>query len=148
MEKGFMEQVNEFKRWASKHTRTAPAGEWETEYLRWESIYQASAKLVAGIPVSQWDHDIRDNFLYILARDNECENILELLIQHPEQLIAIARHAVTYEDPDTRWQIAFGLGEIATKNEEVKNLSNQFLQDGHEYVRRRASMAWEKKWPI
>ncbi|MBT2661570.1 hypothetical protein [Bacillus sp. ISL-45] len=146
MEKEFMEQVNEFRRWASKHTRTAGAGEWETEYHHWEPIYQAAAELVARIPVCDWDHDILDNFLYILARDNECENILELLIQYPAQLTAIARHAVAYEDPDTRWQIAFGLGEINTKSQEIKNLSSQFLLDGNEYVRRRASMAWEKKW--
>lgn len=148
MEKEFMEQVEKFKRWASEHTRTAAAGEWETEYLEWESIYQAAAELVDGIPVSEWYHDTLDNFLYILARDNECENILELLVQHPAQLIGIAGHAVVYQDPDTRWQVAFGLGEIATENEEVKNLSNQFLQDGNEYVRRRASMAWLKKWSI
>ena len=44
--------------------------------------------------------------LYALARDNECECILGMLTEHPENGMRIARAAMECPDPDARWQVA------------------------------------------
>jgi HEAT repeat protein len=80
-----------------------------------------------------------------LARDNEWEIIIDNLIKNPPQLLALTAHSIFFPDHDARWQIAYGLGEINENDNEIKNLLNMFLQDEKEYVRRRASFAFEKK---
>lgn len=143
MVKEFLQEVANFKLWAK--TADQSYGEWETEYHHWDKINLATDKLVDNVPVGGWVAELLDCFLYILARDNECENIIDTLIQYPEQLLAISRHAVTFEDSDARWQIAFGLGKINVDTDEIHTLLKSFLADEDEYVRRRAALAWEER---
>lgn len=137
----FLHEAAKFRRWAGPQRKRY--GEWETEYYDWSEIYHAAEVLLAGDPVDQWDDELKDEFLYILARDNECENILDTLIQSPDHLIALAGHAVTFLDSDARWQIAYGLGQIEAYTLERRKLLNVFINDKDEYVRRRARLAWE-----
>lgn len=50
-----------------------------------------------------------------------------------------------YDDYEARWQIAYGLGEIEDTGNDVQELITKFLQDEHEYVRRRALYVLEKR---
>ncbi|OIK11271.1 hypothetical protein [Bacillus sp. MUM 13] len=136
-------EIDIFRNWAK--TADKSFGEWETEYLHWDRIYHYVNQLIEGIPVEEWSSDLINEFLYILARDHECENIIETLIDNPIQLLSVAKHSLPFPDHDTRWQIAYGLGEIDENNQEIQTLLNQFLLDEFEYVRRRASFAYEKK---
>lgn len=65
-------------------------GEWETEYPRWNKIYQTADKLIEADPIGEWSGELLDEFRFILARDNECENIIDLLTKSKDQLIAVA----------------------------------------------------------
>ncbi|WP_413378734.1 hypothetical protein [Alkalihalobacillus sp. 1P02AB] len=112
-------EINIFRNWAE--TADKPFGEWETEYLHWDRIYHYVNKLIEDTPVEKWSSDLLNEFLYILARDNECEIILETLIDNPIHLLSIAKHSVSFPDHDARWQIAYGLGEIDENNQEIKN---------------------------
>jgi hypothetical protein len=136
-------EIEMFRNWAN--TADKSFGEWETEYLQWDRIYRYVKKLIEDTPVEKWSSDQLNEFLYILARDNECEIIIDTLIENPPQLLALAKHSIFFPDHDARWQIAYGLGEIKDNDHEIINLLNKFLQDEKEYVRRRASFAFEKK---
>lgn len=137
----FLCEAAKFRRWAGPPRKRY--GEWETEFNGWSGIYRAAEVLIAGKPVDQWDDELKDEFLYILARDNEGENILETLIQFPDHLITLAGHAVTFPDVDARWQIAHGLGQTEAYTVERRKLLNVLKNDKDEYVRRRARLAWE-----
>ncbi len=149
-----LNEIKSFKLWAN--TADTSYGEWETDYLHWDKINKAAEQLIQEIPVKQWNEDLlneflyilaRDNeFLYILARDNECEIILYHLINFPNQLVSLAKHTVSFPDQDARWQIAYGLGELDETTAEIQRILEKFLVDEHEYVRRRASFAYEKKF--
>jgi hypothetical protein len=136
-------EIEIFRNWAN--TADKSFGEWETVYLHWDRIYHYVKKLMEGTLVEKWSSDQLNEFLYILARDNECEIIIDTLIENPPQLFALAKHSIFFPDYDARWQIAYGLGEINENDQEIKNLLIKFLQDEEEYVRRRASFAFDKK---
>ncbi|WP_316569156.1 HEAT repeat domain-containing protein [Neobacillus sp. YIM B06451] len=136
-----LSEIERFRNWAA--TADKSFGEWETEYPDWEKIYLFVNRLIKETPVEKWNKGLLNEFLYILARDNECEIIIDALIENPKQFLYIAKQAVRFPDPDARWQIAYGLGEIHVNNEEKQTLLKQFLHDEDEYVRRRAQVAFE-----
>ncbi|MEH7402998.1 hypothetical protein V7148_18670 [Gottfriedia acidiceleris] len=120
--------------------------EWETDYLHWDRIYKSTNNLIKKIPVENWSSKLVNKFLFILARDNECENIICQLIDHPNQLIKLAKHSVSFNDFEARWQIAYGLGEITDFGIEVKQLLQKYILDEEEYVSRRAAFGYEKNF--
>lgn len=138
----FKNGVTNFKNWAIEADKSF--GEWETEYHDWDKLYQQTDELVKGLSVEQWSDELIQDFLYILARDNEVENIIHQLIELPNQLLLLAKASLTYKDADAKWQIAYGLGEICIGKSSTRKLLNDFLKDEHEYVRRRASFALKK----
>lgn len=95
--------------------------------------------------MDEWNIEVYELILYTLARDNEVENVLQMLIEQPKVLLALAYKALIYSDYEAKWQIAYGLGEIKGMDKEVNNLLSKFLDDENEYVRRRASFALEKR---
>ncbi|WP_424769444.1 HEAT repeat domain-containing protein [Paenibacillus sp. sgz302251] len=137
-------EVDMFKKWADESP--GEHGEWETEYPHWDRLYSAVDQVLAHESIDEWNSDVFESILYTLARDNECENVLQSLIEHPNALIPLAYKAISWDDYEARWQVAFGLGEIANvDNDEVQALLERFLNDEHEYVRRRALFALEKR---
>jgi HEAT repeat protein len=79
--------------------------------------------------------DIQE-ILFVLARDNEAENILDMLTERPDIAEQIAFQGVNYEDRDARWQIAVLLGRLGT-GKALDHLRSM-RRDPDEYVRRRA----------
>lgn len=135
----FENEIENFRRWAV--TADKRNGEWETDYFYWDVIYDLTEKLIKSTAIEDWNENIVKDYLYILARDNECENIIAQLIDIPKQLIELAKLALLCAEPNAKWQIAFGLGEISDFEVERKSLLEKFLLDEEEYVRRRASFA-------
>jgi hypothetical protein len=103
-------QVETFKQWATG--LTGQYGEWETEYLYWDSLYNAVEEVLGLTPSDEWDTEVFELILYILARDNEVENVLQMLVEQPKVLLPLAHNALLYTDNEAKWQIAYGLGEI------------------------------------
>jgi len=136
-------EIKSFKKWADgvavKH------GEWETDYLHWDKIYLAVDEVLIQVPIDEWNAVVYELILYTLARDNECENVIQALTEYPSILKSLAYKALMYEDYEARWQVAYALGEIADTDNNVDELLRMFLQDKHEYVRRRASFSIEKR---
>ncbi|MFF2878592.1 hypothetical protein ACFVR2_19965 [Gottfriedia sp. NPDC057991] len=136
-------EIENFRVWAK--TSDKSYGEWETDYLHWDRIYKLVDKLLIETPVNNWNSELLNEFQYILARDNECEIIIDSLIENPKQLISIAQHTISFPDFDARWQVAYGLGEIDGNNLVIQTLLEKFLMDEMECVRKRASYAYEKR---
>ncbi|MEH7351264.1 hypothetical protein [Gottfriedia acidiceleris] len=142
-ESQLIKEIESFILWSK--TSKKSYGEWETDYLYWDRIYKSTNNLVEKIPVENWSTDLVNKFLFILSRDNECENIIGQLINYPIQLIELAKHSLSFNDFEARWQIAFGLGEITDNGIDVKLLLQKYILDEVEYVRRRAAFGYENK---
>jgi len=97
------------------------------------------------VPIDEWNADVYELILYTLARDNECENVIQALTEYPSVLKSLSYKALMSEDYEARWQVAYALGEIPDTDNNIDELLRMFLQDKHEYVRRRASFSIEKR---
>jgi HEAT repeat protein len=88
------------------------------------------------------DKESTELLLYVLARDNEDERIADELKHAPLALSKILQSALTYPDPDARWQIAMiiprALGQAA------RGPLHQLCTDTAEYVRRPATFALDE----
>lgn len=127
-------EVNRFCEWADSTTHRS--AEWETEYPNWESLWKASEETLAKIKISP--EDIR-LLLYVIARDNECERVKEMLSEYPKNGMALAFSARGYSDSEARWQIADFLGTQC--NSKSEQFLRAYFADSNEYVRRRAMLA-------
>jgi hypothetical protein len=141
------QEIDAFKAWAA--TLPEHKAEWEVPYFdksgnyKWDDIYEAVEQFIEKVPLEEWISEIYDLLLYILARDNEDEVILHFLENYPQHLITLASKALTYEDYDAKWQLAYGLSHLKDFKSTAEALLQEFIKDEHEYVRRRALLALE-----
>ncbi len=134
-------EVERFKAWAA--AQAGHSGEWECDYEGWPELLEAAHAALAGINLVDADIDL---ILYALARNNECENIMGMLEEHPFNGMSVARVGVTYPDRDARWQVAVFLG--TRDDDEGRSLLRRMVLDDDEYVRRRALLAIVRTDPI
>ena len=127
-------EIKRFNEWAT--TVIDPSGEWETEYPHWDAIYD---EVENCLKTDYLDNTTKDHILYVLARDNECEVVLKMLVAYPHFGYRVAEHGIMYPDNDARWQVAVVLGEI--RADDSIALLHTMLRDSDEYVRRRSLLA-------
>ncbi|ULO08520.1 hypothetical protein H1230_06850 [Paenibacillus sp. 19GGS1-52] len=96
------------------------------------------SKLIENTEYEEWNRKTLNNLLYIIGRDNECEEIIEQLTRKPSIFYPLAEEALNYNDSDTRWQFAHHLGSITQQEPKASDLIIKFSKDYVEYVRRRA----------
>lgn len=136
----FAHEVASFREWAACHALGNHSfGEWECDYPSWRQLYTAIDEFLAAAARRALTGAELELLLYVLARDNEDERILETLEKFPAIAAQVAEAAVTCSDVDARWQaavLAARLGAVGTVR--------RFLDDKAEYVRRRAGLALEK----
>lgn len=141
---GLKLEVANFRRWASESGDIPGcSAEWECDYPNWQGLYTAVEQFLASSANRLLANEELELLLYSLARDNEDENILELLEHFPKTAMQLAQAGLNYSDADARWQIAVLLGRIKTP--ESVELLQQYISDEAEYVRRRAKFALEGK---
>ncbi len=128
------EQVERFQEWATR--QTGRSGEWETDYSEWAALWATANQTLAK---SSLDESEIALLLYVLARDNESELILEMLLEYPDNGMLLARACLGNSEPDARWQILIFLG--SQDGEAAQELLRGLVQDEDEYVRRRALLA-------
>ena len=128
------EEVERFREWAGSDE--PKYGEWETEYPHWDRLYATVGELLCS---GSWPISSLPLLLYVLARDNEAEYVLDLLSQYQESGMALAGACINYPDSDARWQIAVFLGKVRTP--EAIEMLKKLAEDENEYVRRRALIA-------
>ena len=133
-------EIASFRRWASE-TGKHPgcSAEWECDYPNWRGLYLAVEHFLVSVANRPLATDELDLILYALARDNECEQILEILERFPNVAMQLARFGWNYSESDARWQLAVLLGRI--KSLDSVELLQHYISDKEEYVRRRARLA-------
>jgi HEAT repeat protein len=115
------------------------AAEWECDYPDWPALYTAVDAFVRVASLRRLKGAEVALLLYTLARDNEDECVLNILAQHPNLAVQLAKAAIAYPDADARWQAAVLLSNVHSP--ESAQLLRCFLQDEDEYVRRRTAEA-------
>jgi len=82
-----------------------------------------------------------DDLIYVIARDNEIEYLVEYLARSEASLILLARHIASSTESDAKWQVANRLGSVKALKSEAEELLLWLVKDDTEYVRRRALLA-------
>jgi hypothetical protein len=142
----FEAAVTDFRRWAADNRYPAEgSGEWETDYEYWPELISAYCDVLDAAPPNTWDQSLVDLLLYALARDNECEVLIDELLSRPTHLFALAHAAPLSTEVHAKWQIANALGSVNAKGEDVELMIESFLGDADEYVSRRALMALTRR---
>lgn len=139
-------EVAKFRQWAI--IRQSPdcspgdcshGAEWECDYPDWQRLYAAVDGFMAEAAQRAITSEELELLLYVLARDNEDEHVLETLGEFPGIAAQVAEAAVCFSDVDARWQAAVIAGRIG-----AASTLRRFLEDPAEYVRRRASFALQE----
>jgi HEAT repeat protein len=135
-----LDAASRFRQWISEHGEDAN-GDGESAYEGWGAAYAAFTAFVRGCPRALWDDAATQAALYLVARDQESEILVDEVTEDACRLIALAKAAIRYPEPDARWQMADRLGDLRGQEAEVEPLLVQFTRDKDEYVRRRAILA-------
>jgi hypothetical protein len=133
--------VEEFRVWAKGYPGRDRSGEWECDYEQWPKTTTAFCAYLDAGPPQQWDDEVVDLLLYILARDNESEVLKDELANRPIHLMALAKAGIQSTERDARWQLADALGRAGPQPIEGESLLLRFVGDDDEYVSRRALLA-------
>ena len=136
-------EIDKFEAWA-KVMLVEPSkisAEWETDYLEWSALDEQFKDFIGTVPSSSWNTDELNRLTYIIARDNECEQLIGSLPD--DALVALAEFAMAHGEHDAKWQLADALPRIHDK-QKASALIEGFVNDPEEYVNRRALMALGK----
>ncbi|MBH5329814.1 hypothetical protein H9Q10_09050 [Eikenella sp. S3360] len=112
-------------------------GEWECNYAAMPEVWAACFDFAQQIPAHQWQPEQAAQLLYLTARDNESEYIVEML---PEP--ALLRLCDTYRQQpvyDAGWQLADQLPRLSDRAAAWR-WAEYFCNDPDEYTCRRALM--------
>jgi len=132
------QQIIKFKHWAAMTDQRG--GEWECDYDNWHDLWSAASNAITAYQDGSIPDAEADDLLYVLGRDNECENVREGLLGTPKLIATLAQCAISSNDADAKWQIAISVAESQLPN--AADLLRPFLSDTDEYVRRRTLMAF------
>ena len=145
----FEHAVAEFRAWAASYPEAERSAEWEIDYDHWPDLWSAAAAFLDSSEPRRWDRSIVELLLYVLARDNETEDLKRELVGRPEHLLALARAGTGSAERDARWQLAAALGCVEADEGEVVPLLEAYTAADDEYVSRRALIALgRRKAPV
>ncbi len=134
-------EVERFKMWASTIPVYESSTEWECDYPKWPALYSAVFDILNTSYV-HWSEKVIKDILYAVARDNECNIIIEKIGDNKALLLFLAQYARNSEEKDAKWQFAEALGELPEDCREMAEVSLLILvKDQDEYVSRRALIA-------
>jgi len=134
------DEVAAFRKWAD----ATPHGDslWELDYQNWPDLLAASEASLLNDELTEEQVDL---LLFVLARDNEAQQLQEALGNNPRSALILSRAAISRGEAEARWQIADYLG--SQPGEEAREIQRLFLADADEYVRRRALLAMTEQDP-
>lgn len=133
-------KVDAFKMWVKINypeiTEDNDNGEW-CFCDEFEEMYVYALNVIQKCPVSSATDQIIDDLLYAIARDNECENIVQVLEDYNDWFSLLCRNSLKTSYTNAKWQFAKNLKDY--KGDDIlKNLIFEFLSTGDEYTERLA----------
>ncbi|KEQ25878.1 HEAT repeat domain-containing protein [Paenibacillus tyrfis] len=132
-------EVANFLNWSKSFEHDG--NEWEIAYPYWFRIYTLIGEILSGYEFFELTSEVKGNIFYLLARDNEMEEIAALLSQYPDYIISFAKEGLDYHDYEARWQLAHYIWKYGQTYPEVEGILIRYYKDLDEYVRRRALLA-------
>jgi HEAT repeats len=108
-------------------------------YSEWWNLCQVILSFLTTSTNEDWSNQEVGDILYVIGWDNECEYLTDQIEENSDVLIKLADLALNSAQYDAKWQLADRLGNLATESAELLLL--KFVNDEHEYVRRRALLA-------
>lgn len=132
-------EIHKFIRWADKNYpdwgEENDNGEWEFGYgSHFDEMYEAAMSIISDADSKDADEKLIDALLFVVARDNESENLADVLIEHKEWFDLLAVKSVGSKYINAQWQFAKRLG----KCDSCKNLIYEFIESDDEYTSRMA----------
>ncbi len=137
-------EIDKFDLWAQSQfdiPQDDIGGEWECNYDHWQVIYKSFEEFLNVTNPNKLTSIEKDRLLYIIARDNEMENLSSLLDE--QFLIVLSEHSIKNGHRDDKWQLAIQLYKLIDK-EKALSLLEKFVNDEEEYVNRRSLMELAK----
>ena len=120
-----LEQATRFHQWQENNYTRKTAAEigfqWEVDYPAWNDIFDAFYHVLTNIEAGQADEQLLAEMLYLIARDNEGEGLIDMTVQHSNWFEALCHCAVNSSEHEAKWQFAAYLPECSC-SQEVKNL--------------------------
>ena len=131
-------EIEKFKRWALSFPIESRSGEWECDYENWKELYSAfNDFILSTTPEDASGTDI-ENLIYVIARDNEMEDLILEIEARPEWFKTILPNVLESSEPDAKWQFAVALGKGVLPNQEAEPALLKLVYDKNEYVSRMA----------
>ena len=140
MEHLLFKEIKAFDIWAealSEIPQEQRGGEWECNYKGWNIIYEQFEDFLKTSTPSGWTNDVKDQLLYIIARDNEMQRLSTDISHSDLAVITLARYAIQNGSSHSKWQLAVILHCLRDRNLAIE-LLEEFINDHDEYVSRRA----------
>lgn len=142
---GLLEEIHQFRLFAdSIDYRDCYA--WECNYDGWGDIYRLFEAVLSGVAADRVSGHVLEQMVYIIARDNEPEHLIDVLPGYPEWFGILCRHSLHMDEPEARWQFADRLPQTEV-SDGCRRCIIRFLEDEDEYVSRRALLVLPRIMP-
>lgn len=131
-------EVDKFRAWASEYPEGRRSGEWECDYEEWPSLNSAFLGFIKNkAPSELTDAEIED-LIYVIARDNEMEELVEDVASKDELFKLLIPHVIESTENEAKWQFAVALGEGTLSHTFAEEALLSLVNDSDEYTSRRA----------
>ena len=139
-----LKQAEKFHQWQEitypGKTTEEIGGVWEVDYPAWNDIFDAFCHVLTDLEAGQAEEQLLAEMLYLIARDNEGEGLIQRTAQHPAWFEVLCRCAVKSSESEAKWQFAAYLPECSC-SQKVRDIILDFAKEPNEYVSRRALLA-------
>ena len=142
-------KVNRFKAWTKENF---PAFSEEDDNGEWcfcdefYEMYDCSMAIIRNLATGEATEQMIDDLLYVIARDNECETLLQELEEHSEWFSLLCRRCLQTGYTAAKWQFAKHLPNYRG-GDGLEKLIYDFLETGDEYTERMALQALAEIYP-
>lgn len=141
MASSFHEEIEKFRVWASNYPLEERSGEWECDYDGWRELTKSFESHLDSHSPDGANDEVVSDLLYVVARDNEMEDLISELVKRPEWFAFVLPYALVCDEPDARWQFAVGLGSGVLPLGQSEQALLRLVKDQNEYVSRKALQA-------
>ena len=142
-------KVNIFKSWAKTYypeiTEENDNGEWCYCY-EFKEMISSALNIIEKCSAASATEQMIDDLLYVIARDNECETIIDELTDHNEWFSLLCRCSLKTHYTNAKWQFAKNLSNY-NGNDNIHELVYDFLAVEDEYTERLALEALADIYP-
>lgn len=143
-------EIWKFREWAEAvypgMNQNEIPGEWETDYCLWKQIKEQFHKVLENSDPDAYSDSVLTELVYIIARDNEVEDLADCLCEHDKWFLRICELSLESKEREAKWQLAARLDKAKNKTQACR-LLEKFIFDEDKYVRRRALLVSPKLMP-